>query len=305
MEIKTVAIIGLGALGILFGHQLSKTMDEKNLRIIADKDRVEKYKQTNIFCNGELCKFQYVTSEEITEPADLVLFTVKYSGLKDAISTVKNQVGKNTIILSALNGITSETIIGESFGMDKILYCVAQGMDAVKEDNQLTYHNMGKLVFGERDPGVITKKMLSVSDFFKKHNLPYELDTDMIKRQWGKFMLNVGVNQTVTVYEGDYGEVQKKGPIRDAMIAAMREVILLSRKEGIDLTENDLTYWLNILGTLNPKGKPSMRQDAEAKRKSEVQLFAGAVLELGKKHGIDTPVNQFFYNKILEMESNI
>lgn len=35
-EIKTVSIIGLGALGILFGHHLSKKMPAENLRIIAD-----------------------------------------------------------------------------------------------------------------------------------------------------------------------------------------------------------------------------------------------------------------------------
>jgi len=33
--------------------------------------------------------------------------------------------------------------------MDKILYCVAQGMDAVKEGNKSTYDNMGMLCFGE------------------------------------------------------------------------------------------------------------------------------------------------------------
>ena len=57
-----------------------------------------------------------------------------------------------------------------------------------------------------------------------------------MKRQWGKFMLNVGVNQTVAVYQTNYGGIQREGEARDTMIAAMREVIALSEKEGIDLT---------------------------------------------------------------------
>ncbi|MGH4117472.1 ketopantoate reductase family protein [Clostridium sp.] len=302
MEIKTVSIIGLGALGILFGNHLSKRMTSGNLRIIASEDRIEQYEKNNVYCNGELCVFKFITPEEICEPADLIIFTVKYSGLTNAIQAVKNQVGEHTIILSALNGITSEAIIGETYGMDKILYCVAQGMDAVKEGNELTYHNMGMLCFGEGEPGIVSQKVKRVSEFFEKMEVPYEVDMDMYKRQWGKFMLNVGVNQTVAVYESDYGEIQREGEARNTTISAMREVIALSKKAGINLTVSDLNYWLKILGTLNPKGKPSMRQDMEAKRYSEVELFAGEVLRLGDKYGMSTPVNRMLYDKIKFIE---
>ncbi|MFT5874505.1 MAG: 2-dehydropantoate 2-reductase [Clostridium sp.] len=59
---------------------------------------------------------------------------------------------------------------------------------------------------------------------------------------------------------------------------------------------------LKILGTLSPKGKPSMRQDMEARRYSEVELFAGEVLKLGKKYGISTPVNRKLYDRIKFIE---
>jgi len=303
MEIKKVSIIGLGALGILFGNHLSKIMPKEDLRIIADKDRIEKYETNHVYCNGKSCEFNYITPDESCEPADLVIFAVKYSGLKDAIKAVENHVGENTIIISALNGITSEAVIGKSYGMDKILYCVAQGMDAVKVDNKLTYNNMGMLCFGEGQIGVISEKVKKVADFFEKMQVPYEAVTDMQKRQWGKFMLNVGVNQTVAIYKCNYDEVQRETKARDTMILAMKEVMVLSEKEGINLTEEDINYWLRILNTLNPEGKPSMAQDMEAKRYSEVELFAGAVLELGKKHGISTPVNKELYDKVKFIES--
>lgn len=302
MEIKTVSIIGLGALGIMFGQHLSSRMRPGNLRIIADKDRIARYKEEKVYCNGERCNFHYVTPEETGSPADLLIFTVKYQGLTAAIQAVKNQVGEETIILSALNGITSEAIIGQTYGMDKVLYCVAQGMDAVKVGNQLTYHNMGMLCFGERKPGAISPKVRAVTKFFDKTDFPYEVETDMYKRLWGKFMLNVGVNQTVAVYGKNYGDIQKEGLARSRMIAAMREVIVLSEKEGINLTEADLSYWLEVLDGLSSEGKPSMRQDVEAKRYSEVDLFAGTVLELGQKHGIATPVNQELYDRIKKIE---
>ncbi|WP_171038076.1 ketopantoate reductase family protein [Aquibacillus sediminis] len=303
MEISRVSIIGLGALGILFGYQLSKQMPKQNLRIVADQNRIHKYTSHGVYCNGELCEFNYMTPEQPCEPADLIIFAVKENGLDDAIEAMKKHVGENTIILSALNGISSEEIIGRTFGHDKVLYSVAQGMDAVKVGNQLTYENKGMLCFGEREAGVDSEKMQRVANFFDQVDFPYEVDVNMMKRQWGKFMLNVGVNQTVAVYETNYGGVQRQGKARDTMVAAMKEVIALSKKEGVDLSEDDLTYWLQILATLSPEGKPSMRQDLEAKRYSEVELFSGTVLELSRKHGIQTPVNRYLYDSIKRIES--
>jgi 2-dehydropantoate 2-reductase len=303
MEIKKVSIIGLGALGILFGHHLSKKMPKADLRIIADRDRINRYEKDHVYCNGERCDFTYLTPVERCEPADLLIFTVKYDGLNDAIQDVKNHVGDQTIILSALNGISSEAEIGKYYGMENILYSVAQGMDAVKVGNQLTYYHRGILCFGEQEPGLISESMKSVAAFFDKSEVPYEVDTHMLKRQWGKFMLNVGVNQTVAVYESNYGEIQQEGEARETMIAAMREVITLSEKAGSPLTKADLDYWLSVLATLSPEGKPSMAQDVEAKRHSEVELFAGTVLNMAAQYGISTPVNKELYDRIHLIES--
>ncbi|EKN66682.1 2-dehydropantoate 2-reductase [Neobacillus bataviensis LMG 21833] len=303
MTIKKVSIIGLGALGVLFGNHLAKKMQKKDLRIIADKDRIKRYEADNVYCNGEPCHFHYVTPEEVCEPADLLIFAVKFNGLEDAIQVVKHHVGENTIILSLLNGISSEAIISEAYGMDKVLYSVAQGMDAVKVGNQLTYDHMGMICFGEREPGYVSEKVKRLTKFFEKMEVPYEVDTNMVRRQWGKFMLNVGVNQTVAVYRSDYGEVQRDGPARDMMISAMSEVMALSEKEGARLTEEDLQYWLKVMGTLSPEGKPSMAQDVEARRSSEVDLFAGTVVRLGEKHGVPTPINRELYRRVQLLES--
>ncbi|KGR79243.1 ketopantoate reductase family protein [Ureibacillus manganicus] len=303
MEIKTVSIIGLGALGIMYAHHFSKKFSKENVRIIADQDRINRYLKTGIYCNGELCDFNYVTPEESIPPSDLILFTVKFEGLQNAIRSVINHVGPNTIFMSALNGIISEEMIGEAFGFDNVLYCVAQGMDAVKVDNQLTYHHKGKLVFGDRKSGIISEQTRAVEKFFQLVELPYEIDTNMKHRIWGKFMLNVGVNQTVAVYKSNYGEVLKEGEARQTMIAAMREVIKVAEKEGIGLSEDDLSYWLTVLGTLSPEGKPSMAQDVDAKRLSEVELFSGTVLKYAQKHNINVPVNKLLYEKISSIES--
>lgn len=303
MRIEKVSIIGLGALGVLYANHLSKRMKKENLRIIADHKRIEKYKTEGIYCNGEYCDFNYLSFDEKCDPADLVIFSVKFGGLEDAIRMMENQIGKNSIIISLLNGITSEEIIGETYGHEKLVHCVAQGMDAAKVGNELTFKNKGILCFGELNADDSGENVKAVAEFFDKVEIPYEIDNNMLRRMWGKFMLNVGVNQTVAVYETNYEGIQKEGEARQTMIAAMKEVIELSKKIGINIEEKDIEYWLAILDTLNPVGTPSMRQDTVAKRYSEVDIFSGTVIEMGKKHHVKTPVNEMLYNKIKEMEA--
>ncbi|MDD3214450.1 MAG: ketopantoate reductase family protein [Eubacteriales bacterium] len=303
MEIHTVAVVGLGALGTLFGHQLAKHMPKENLRVIADAQRIARYQRNGVFSNDERCDFHYVTPDEATAPADLILVAVKYGQLPNALEAIRGQVGENTLILSLLNGISSEGEIAEVYGREKVVDCVAYGMDAVKEGNRLTYHHMGKLCIGTAIGGPPTEQVQRIARFFEHVHFPYEVDEAMGKRMWGKFMLNVGVNQTLAVFGPNYGALQREGPQRETMIAAMREVINLSRYEGVNLTADDLDYWLTLLSTLNPEGKASMRQDVEAMRPSEVGLFAGTVLALAHKHGIDTPVNRMLWERVQEIEA--
>ena len=299
MDIKTVSVIGLGALGTMYAHYLHQRMP--GVRIVADEERIARYRSSGIYCNEKRCDFHYITPGQ-AQPADLLIFAVKQGGLAGAIETARDQVGENTIVLSLLNGISSEGIIGQAYGDAHMLLCVAQAMDALMTGGRLTYRNLGLLVFGDREKGVVSDMTRRVADFFTRMEVPHIVDTDMQKRQWGKFMLNVGINQAIAVYGESYADVQKEGLVRDVMIAAMEEVRALSQLEGIGLTGQDMDYWLGLIPGLNPKGKPSTQQDVEAKRLSEVELFSGTVLELAKKHGMDTPVNRELYTRITEME---
>lgn len=302
MAIQTVSVIGLGALGTMYAQRLTAALPQGQARVIANDERSKRYTQQGVFCNGEACNFTYIAPGANLPPADLVIFATKYPHLSQAIQDARSQIGPNTILLSVLNGIVSEQDLCRAFGPQNVLYCVAQGMDATKTGNQLKYKAFGMLCFGEKDgqPGPNAK---AVAAFFDATGTPYQLRTDMQRHLWSKFMLNVGVNQTAAVYGTHYRGLQQPGEEHELMLAAMREVLVLSQKEGVTLTDADIEYWMPILNALNPKGTPSMRQDIDARRPTEVDLFAGTVLALGKKHGVPTPVNQQLYNRIREIES--
>jgi 2-dehydropantoate 2-reductase len=104
-------------------------------------------------------------------------------------------------------------------------------------------------------------------------------------------MLNVGINQISAVLHTTYGSFSRLPEARELMRLACREVALLAEREGIALTEADIEDFFPIFARLAPDGKPSMLQDVEAHRKTEVEMFAGTVVAFGRRHGVPTPVN--------------
>ncbi len=115
-------------------------------------------------------------------------------------------------------------------------------------------------------------------------------------------MVNVGINQASAVMRAPYGVFQSSPDAQALMETLMREVLLLAQRVGVNLGEQDLDEWNAVLKTLSPRGKTSMLQDIEASRKTEIEIFAGKVVELGKSHGIPTPVNQTILNIVHVLE---
>ena len=299
-EIRTVGIVGLGALGVLFGSRLLS--GGADVRIIADEARAARYRKEGVTANGVPVAFTYVTPEE-AELVDLLMFATKAGGLAGAMETAAPFVGAETLLLSVLNGITSETEIAARFGAANVLYATAHGMDAVREGGAITCAHPGVIVLGEREPGPVSARVQAVADYLNAHGVCAQPAQDMVRRQWGKLMLNVGVNQVVMVFEGDYGMVQRPGRPREVMFGAMREVQALSRLEGYPIPDDEFDGWVKLVDSLSPTGKPSMRQDGEAHRPSEVELFAGTIVRLAQKHDLDVPVNRWLYETVRSMEA--
>lgn len=301
MEIKTVAIVGMGALGMLYGEQLQKVLPAGAVRFVMDEERFKRHKNDKYEVNGVEQSFT-LQSVAQAEPVDLVIVATKFSGLNEALEEMQGLVGTQTIIFSVLNGISSEEYIKERYGDDNLLYCVALGMDAVREGTSLTYQHKGILKLG-----MLAKKqrpaLAAVMALLEKAGIQYVIEEDILHALWAKLLLNVGINQTCMVYETNYGGAFTNEEARQDMFAAMHEVITVAQREGIKLTEADFEGCVKVLRGLSPEGLPSMRQDAMSKRKSEVELFAGTIIRLGAKHNVPTPVNQRYYDIIKAMEA--
>lgn len=302
-QIRSVGILGMGALGMLFGNILTRKLGPEAVCFLMDDARYERHKDDVYTINGETVQLSKCRAAD-AGPLDLILVAVKYPALEQSLQSLQAAVGPDTLILSLLNGISSEPILAARFGADKVLHTVSQGMDAMHFGSSLTYTKTGRLHIGVTKPAM-EEKLSRLVRFFDSTGFPYVVEPDILYRMWSKFMLNVGINQTCMVFDCSYEKALVPGSEENVFfLSAMREVILLARAEGIGLSEKELLEYIDIIRSLDPKAIPSMEQDRVNKKPTEVELFAGTVRALAQKHGIPVPANDFLYRRAREIEAS-
>lgn len=301
MDIRNVSFVGCGALGILFASQILEHLAPEQVQFIAEPERVERYRRTEFSANGEKQDFRFVSSDAPGQPADLLIFTVKAYGLDGAIEAARNYVGPDTIILSFLNGISSEDILAQAFSPRQVIPCMVSGLDATRTDYAVQFSTSGCISFG---PGADTdpRDLERLVRFFESVRLACKCEQDITRTLWWKFMLNVGTNQTSALLRAPYGLFQSSPDAREVAAMAMREVCALAARRGIDLGQRDIDEIFEVIDALNPAGMTSMCQDIVAGRTTEVDIFAGMVMKLGREADVAVPVNEFLFHAIKALE---
>ena len=300
--IETVSIVGAGAVGGAYASMLYD-MDPHSVSFIAAGDRFKRLRQEGLIVNGKHYAIPVLRPDDLSPPPDLLMIAVKHHQLENAIYEIKNRLGEETTIISVMNGIESEVKIGEAYGMKRVLYAVSIGLAALKDGNRVNFISRGKILLGEARNPSLTDRVKRLQALFDRAGIICETPPDMIRALWWKFMINVGINQASAVLRAPYSVFQTSREAKNLMESAMREVIMLAEKASVLLSEEDIENWNTVLSGLNPEGKTSMLQDVEAGRKTEVEMFAGKVIELGTYYGVPTPVNQKLYDLIRKIEA--
>ena len=302
MAIESVAIVGRGAVGMLYGSIAERNLGPGAVEFVMDDERFARHAGETPLVNGAPLRVPTVPASEAA-PVDLVILATKATGLGQALDTMEGLVGPETRIVSLLNGVTSEERVAERFGWGRTVLSVAQGMDAVFVGGEMTYAHPGEIRFGAA-PGTKPGVVEEVADLYERAGIPHVVEADIRHRMWVKLMLNVGINQTCMAYGGTYGTASEPGSEQNrCFVAAMREALAVARAEGVDVTEEDLAQMARLVASLDPAGMPSMAQDRINRKPTEVEEFSGTIIRLAEKHGILVPTNRWLYQRIRELET--
>ena len=297
--IKKVLLTGLGGVGTVYANLINKN---KNIefKVLADKTRLEKYKKEPRLLNGEPCEFEFITPEDEFKP-DLVIISTKSTGLYDAIKNLKNFIDKKTIIMSFINGISSERILQEYFNPEQILYSYIICHTITRNGNNILHDGVTTVVWGDKNNDM--SKTAVIKKFFEETKIDNKLSENILNSLWEKFCFNCCVNQISAVTGFNFEQIWNSQECLSLIKNISNEINQIALKEG--LTEVDLVKSsLENLYKMIPEGKTSMLQDIENNRTPETDLFGAEVLRLAEKHKLTVPYNKNLYYDVLNMTKN-
>jgi 2-dehydropantoate 2-reductase len=302
-DIRSALIVGAGAIGAAVASRIFN-IDPNSVALCAEGERLERYRRDGFYVNGKFYNFR-LAEPGTDAPAELIIVAVKAYALDEAIEEMRPFVGPDTTIVSLLNGVSSERSLREAFGEEKVPLAFIIAIDALRIGNRIDFSSPGvvRLGFEKGASEDRLERVRAVSRFLAAHDVPHELPENMEKALWFKFMFNVAMNQWSAVLRGSYGLFQKSAPARELLEATMREVLALSDALGKGLAPSDIDAIFATLDKLNGAGRTSMLQDVDARRRTEVDAFAGTVLSLAEAANVPTPMNRALFLALKAIES--
>ncbi len=296
MKIEKVALLGAGAVGAYFIWGLMDKLGE-NFCVVAKGARRERLQNDGLVINGKHYVFPVKEPQE-AGVADLILVSGKQDSLPEIIEDMKPMVGEKTMVISLLNGVASEEMIGAAIGMEHMLYSVMR-IASVRNGNEITFapeYTAGVFV-GEKDIKEPTERLLAVEELFRDTGVRYNFMEDIIYDMWFKYASNISQNLPQAILGVGFGAYYDSEHVLTIAKNLWKEVSQVANAKGIAL-EEEFVYFKGP----NMKARFSTLQDLDAKRHTEIEMFAGEMIRMGREHGIAVPYCEYTYHLIRALE---
>ncbi len=298
MKIKTVAVLGAGAVGSYIIWGLSEKKDIR-LGVIAEGERARRLKK-GCLINGVTYHPEVWTPRE-AKGTDLLIVALKYGALPGAMNSIRTITDKNTTVMSLMNGIDSEELISAEIGSSHVLHSLIK-VASHKEEKGYCFNpetTIG-IIFGELSAPYQSERVQAVEALFKDTGLHYR-STEYIREEiWCKFRLNVCNNLPQAVLGAGVGCYQDSIHMKEISSKLRQELEAVAAAKGIDISRADTSSGHG--SAVPPSARYSTLQDLDAGRHTEIDMFSGALIRMGRELGIPTPYNEYTYHIIKAME---
>ena len=299
MIIKSVAVLGAGAVGSYVIWGLSEKKDIR-LGVIASGERAKRLKNKGCKINDTIYHPEVWTPEE-AHGVDFLIVSLKYGALPGALDNITAVTGENTVIMSLMNGVDSEEIIAEKVGAEHLLHAVIK-VASHKENDGYVFNPEATLgiIFGEVSAPYDSERVQAVLDLFSGTGLHYRATDCILEEIWSKFRLNVCNNLPQAILGAGVGCYRDSVHMKAISDGLRAELMAIAEAKGIDISKADVSSGRG--SAVPPTARYSTLQDLDAGRHTEIDMFSGALIRMGKELGIPTPYNEFTYHMIKALE---
>jgi 2-dehydropantoate 2-reductase len=290
-----VAIMGGGAMGGLWADHLQRAGNDV---VIVDVAQA--------VVNAVLSDGLAVTAEEgvrRSQPGattniadaggvDVAYVFTKAHHTRAAAETLLALPNSAATIVSLQNGWGNGDVIASVIGPERLVFGVTYQSARVDAPGAIAHTSSGPTVIGPFVSGAGMDRAEEIAALQSHAGLPTTA-TDGVKTEiWKKVVLNTATLPTSALTGLFAGELGRPGPMLDLAEAIARESVGILRAAGYDIDPEERVEFINGLLGRAGRGKASMLQDVEARRKTEVEVVNGAIVREADRLGADAPLNR-------------
>lgn len=288
-----IGILGSGSMGSLIASYLIK----KNEVIMIDafKDIVDKINESGLeIIHPDNSKVSFKTkaflSGECNEKVDLLIAFVKSTTLDNAFKENQKMIDENSIVLSLQNGMGNDAVISKYVNKKQILLGTTKHNAHVLNMGVVKHSGAGITHIGSIDSNY--ELALKVSDELNRCGFETTAEENVNRLLWEKLFVNITINSLTSILGVTMDFLGYDSPIDNAVSNVLKEAIAVAKADGEQFDYDEIKKSLYELTEKYIGGKASMLQDTEKKRLTEIDAINGAVVTIGKKYNIPTPVNE-------------
>ena len=293
-----IAVIGAGGIGAIYGASLAKA--GADVTFVARGAHLAAMRERGLKIEGDRGEMHISPAQATDDPSDIgpvdiVLFCVKLWDVESAGAAIRPIIGPKTAVIPLQNGVDAHERLIPVLGREAVMggtafvtgSIVAPGI--VRQTG--TYQRM---TFGELD-GTISPRGKRLAELCAAAGFDGVLSPDVLVPLWDKFTMLVPLANVNALTRAPLGKYRADPDTWSLVLGSVHETVAVGRAEGINLAPDAADKAIALIRSMPDHHMTSMGNDLLRGSRLELPWFAGKVVELGRKHGVPTPVNSVVY----------
>ncbi|MCZ4245115.1 ketopantoate reductase family protein [Pedobacter punctiformis] len=308
MKTKELAVIGLGGVGGYFGFKLAQKYfnnGQVNISFVARTETFETVKQNGLTLlsaehENAVAKPDHLY-QHINEigHADVFLIGVKEYDLEAICQQLKSKVTEDTILLPLMNGVDIYERIRKIIPNGIILPSCVYVASHIKEKGIVEHKGIpGKIITGN-DPLHTEYSAVELINILKDAGIDITYKTNALSDIWTKFFFIAAFGLVTARYNQSIGQVNENALLQERARLIMREIETISKAKGIIISDTIIEDTFKKAASFPYQTPTSLQLDIQSgKKNTELELFAGAIIDYGRQLAIPVTETEKIYNEI-------
>lgn len=300
-----IAVVGAGGVGGYFGGRLAQAgVDTTFIARGASLDalRTRGLRVESIHGDFALERVSATDDPSTIGVVDAILMTVKSWQIADAAKTLGPMIGPDTVVVPLENGVDAAEILAGVVGREHVLGGLCAIVSFLVAPGHVRHAAVDPLIMlGELDKRV-TPRAERLRDSLLGAGIKAEIPPDIHRSLWTKFLFIAPMSAVGALTRVPIGVWRAIPEIRALTDASVREVVAVAAALGIDLGDDAALRTWERYDALAPASTSSLQRDVMDGKPSELDAQIGAVVRLGRQHGVPTPVSDILYHCLLPQE---